>query len=358
LALSQRQVKSLKRIDFYNNNLGGEGFADIAHALRTQPEFEKLNFTNNNIGRTGCVALGAMMREGISNLTHLYLSGNAIDDEGLQALVPGLCNNNNLEQFIISDQITAVGLRSLSPFLQSDSCSLRYLSAGMSFGDEEATATADALTGNKSLQTLNLTSTGNRNITETGWSAFSKLLCDTSSINNTYLSNHTLANLGVPTFNHGAPIYNHDNPLDVKDLLKMNAAAQNNNNRSREIVLQCVVRWKILRSHPDLDMEPLFVLKLKFLPLVMNWFRRSIQLLGHDVGEWKESVPQIQSRELSAVYKFVRAMPLLVSDGYWTNVLNDSQVEKHKLKAKKRKLQQMLQRAEENEKCALKRLRH
>jgi len=82
----------------------------------------------------------------------------------------------------------------------------------------------------------------------------------------------------------------------------------------------------------------------------MNWFRKGIQLRGFGVGEWIESIPEMQSRELSAVYKFVRGMPLLVSDGYWTSVLKDRQAEK-------RKLQQMLQRAEENEKCALKRHR-
>jgi hypothetical protein len=257
--------------------------------------------TSNNIGRSGCVALGAVIREGISNLTHLTLLGDAISDVGLQALVPGLCNNNNLEHFTISDQITAAGFRALSPFLQSDSCSLCRLSVrDMRFGDEEAAALAGALTGNISLETLNLPNLRNRNITETGWSAFSELLCDTSSINNTYLSHHTLTHIGD---------YNDmdDTPPHVTDLLKMNAAAQNDNVRSQEIVVKCLTRCKILMSHPDLDMEPLFVLKLKFLPLVMNWFRTTIQLRGLGVGEWKESVPGIQSRELSTVYKFVRA---------------------------------------------------
>jgi Ran GTPase-activating protein (RanGAP) involved in mRNA processing and transport len=344
LALSQRRIKNLRCLGLAHNNLGGEGFADIAHALHTHPQFDFLYCKNNNVGRTGCVALGAVMREELANLTKLHLDNNAIDDAGLQALIPGLCNNNNLEHLTISDQITAAGLRALSPFLQSDSCSLIVLSVrDMRFGDEEAAALAGALTGNKSLQTMYLPDLGNRNITETGWSTFSKLLCDTSSINNTYLSNHTLTHLGVP-------IYFDDTPRDVTDLLQMNAAAQKNNIRSQDIVVQCLARCKILMSHPDLDMEPFMAHRLKFLPLVMNWFRKGIQLRGLGVGEWKESVPEMQSRELSAVYKFVRGMPLLVSDGYWTNVLKDSQAEK-------RKLQQMLQRAEENEKCALKRLR-
>jgi hypothetical protein len=83
------------------------------------------------------------------------------------------------------------------------------------------------------------------------------------------------------------------------------------------------------------------------------------------VGRWKESVRELQSRELSAVYKFVRGMPLLVSDGYWMNVLNESQAKKKKLQVEKRKFEAMLQRAEKgiqraekNERRASKRLRH
>ncbi|KAK1738531.1 hypothetical protein QTG54_010561 [Skeletonema marinoi] len=114
---------------------------------------------------------------------------------------------------------------------------------------------------------------------------------------------------------------------------------------------------KIFMSHPDLDMEPLFVYKLKCLPLVVEWFRRSKQLCGDNVGCWKQSVPELRSRELSAVYKFVRDMHLLASDGYWNNVLNDSQAEKLRIQVEKRKLELMLLRADEKEKCAMKRLR-
>mmetsp|Transcript_2010 Transcript_2010/g.3123 ORF Transcript_2010/g.3123 Transcript_2010/m.3123 type:complete len:505 (-) Transcript_2010:60-1574(-) len=344
LALSQRQVKSLTAFCLRDNNLGDEGFADIVQALGTQPQLEQLICPRNNIGRISCEALGAlMMIWRMSNLKYLHLPNNSIDDAGLQALVPGLCNSSNLEQLSISDPITAVGLRYLSPFLQSGSCRLRFLNIrSVRFGDAEAAALAYALSGNKSLTTFCLPNQEYEDeecaITEAGWSAFSKLLCDTSSINNTYLSNHTLTYI----------IENSMDDTHIADLLKMNEAAKNM--RNREIAMQSLTRSKILMSHPDLDMEPLFLYKLKFLPLITNWFRRSIQLCSDEVGRWKESVPKMQSRELSAVYKFVRGMPLLASDGYWTNVLNDSQAEK-------RKLQMMLKRAEENERCALKRLR-
>ena len=78
------------------------------------------------------------MRERISNLKYLTLSGNNIDDECLQALVPGLCNNKRLERLVTPDQIAAVGLRSLSPFSHSSSCSLHFLNLRcMRFGAEQ-----------------------------------------------------------------------------------------------------------------------------------------------------------------------------------------------------------------------------
>ena len=82
-------------------------------------------------------------------------------------------------------------------------------------------------------------------------------------------------------------------------------------------------------SRPDLDMQMqrIFVYKLKLLPLIMNWFRRSIQLCQLRDGkvlEWRESISKHRRRELSEVYKFVREMPLLVIEGFSTNVLNES----------------------------------
>uniref|UniRef100_A0A7S2P416 Uncharacterized protein n=1 Tax=Skeletonema marinoi TaxID=267567 RepID=A0A7S2P416_9STRA len=348
LALSQRQAQSLMQLDFINNNLDDEGFAEIVQALWTQPQLDRLLCSSNNIGRISCEALGALMRERMTNLTRLHLPNSGIDDACLQALVPGFCSSNNLEVMSISDPITAVGLRSLSPFLQSDSCILGDLNIILRLGYAEAAALVDALKGNKSSSTVNLL----RNATDAGWSEFSKLLCDTSSINNTYLSNHNLTHIGAPNDMD-------DTPTHVTDLLEMNAAAaaQSSNMRNREIAMQSLTRCKIFMSHPDLDMEPLFVYKLKCLPLVAEWFRTSIQLCSDEVGSWKESVPELESRELSAVYKFVRDMPLLVSDGYWTNVLNDSRAKKQRLQEEKRKLEMMLQRADENEKCAMKRLR-
>ena len=71
-------------------------------------------------------------------------------------------------------------------------------------------------------------------MTSRGWAAFSKLLCDTTSVNNTYLSNHTLETIG------GYVV--HAMPSDIVEYLKLN----NLQNCATAIC-------KILDSHPDID---------------------------------------------------------------------------------------------------------
>eukprot|EP00985_Skeletonema_marinoi_P029611 scaffold28378_cov223-Skeletonema_marinoi.AAC.15 len=87
-------------------------------------------------------------------------------------------------------------------------------------------------------------------VTNVGWAAFSKLLCDTSSINNTYLS---LSNHSIRTIGYDRTL------LDSWQYLEMTKHPHPAMN-------------KILKSHPDFDVEPFFQLKLKLLPVVVNWF--------------------------------------------------------------------------------------
>ncbi|EJK75712.1 hypothetical protein THAOC_02555 [Thalassiosira oceanica] len=88
------------------------------------------------------------------------------------------------------------------------------------------------------------------NITARGWNEFSSILCDTSSIQATYNSNHTLQSLG------GYRI-----PQAVRLMLSLNQG----NSKSR------VAATKILQAHRHLDMRPLFGRELGLLPYVIAW---------------------------------------------------------------------------------------
>ena len=77
---------------------------------------------------------------------------------------------------------------------------------------------------------------------------------------------------------------------------------------------------KILKFHPNLDMEPLFEWDadqeqtLKALPYVIEWFGRA----GDAVADIEESENyHIENRKLSSSFQFTKAMPLLL-DGVTT----------------------------------------
>jgi hypothetical protein len=176
----------------------------------------------------------------------------------------------------------------------------------MTISDDAAMALADGLSRNTSLKHLRFSV---RAITSLGWSAFSRLLCDTSTINNTYLSNHTLERIG--------DYYNRGTSLDAAQYLTLNEKYQ-----------QHVAICKILLHHPDFSLQPLFQWDLKCLPLVAHWFDHALLI---NKSTWvKEMImcfptKELLRRKLSAVYQLVRGTPLLeVSDHCIKAIQNSS----------------------------------
>ena len=311
-ALGRLHHNSLKHLSMSHCGVGGEGIAEIATTLRLQSELKILDLCDNNIDRDGCIALGnSLSRWPHSNkLETLRISSNAIDDEGLQALVSGMMNCRSLKDLDLgwNRSITAAGLRSLFPLLQSEAHSLETLFLyGINFGDDGAVALAEGLRGNKSLKELRFCPSA-AGITPIGWSAFSKLLCDTSTVNNTYLSHHTLTKIG--------DYKNQDTPQFILDYLATN--------QDRSDV--SISKRKILQSHADLDMDPFFEWKMKFLPVVISWIHR-----GRPSRLGRESNKKNASRKLSALYKFVRGMPDLAVTGYWEGRMIHIEAEKRRL---------------------------
>jgi Ran GTPase-activating protein (RanGAP) involved in mRNA processing and transport len=293
---------NLKYLSLTNNAIiSASGLRSLSILLGSDScSLTTLGLGGVSFGDEGAVALADGLKDNRS-MKHVHLSNNSIGDLGLQALVGGLVNCDDLKVLSLSGNrsITASGLRSLSTLLQFESCSLvNVCLERIPFGDDGAVALADALKGNKSMERLhfNPDSTG---IASVGWSAFSKLLCDTSSVNNTYLSNHSLKQIGDWS--------NEGTTDDVKALLALNKQPAEH-----------VAIHKILNSHPDFDIEPFFEWKLKLLPFVISWFDRVRTLVDVDDHKWisDESAEEIQSRQLSTMHNFIRGMPLLAIDGY------------------------------------------
>ncbi len=222
---------------------------------------------------------------------------SCISDDGLRALSIGLSRNTTLRKLNLSGNtvITASGLRSLEKYFRSPSCAMESLILNeINIGDEGAHALAHVLGRNKSVKRLYF---GERGITLKGWTAFLELLCDTSSPNSIYLSNHTLQDLGFG-FHHHHPWPDVQN--SILDLLETNETSDTPN---------LAAKAKILHSFSDFDMVPLFQWNLKPLPLVKSWFDKVTS--SND-----EFAASIRNRKLSAVYKFVRGLPVLIVDDF------------------------------------------
>ncbi len=302
-ALRQMQHNSMRYFHICTSIISEEGLEDISREMASQPQIEYLELLDSNIGRNGCETLGNTLRSWHApRLQSLVLENNSIDDRGLQALVEGMLNCCDLEIVKLSGNrsITAAGLRSLSTLFQSENCTLEELHLErIIIGDDGAAALVEGLVGNKSLKQLHF-EVGVAGITEVGWSAFSKLLCDTSTINDTYLSNHTLEWIGEGD-DRGAS-------EDVAELLEWNVDFNEDD----------AAIWKILRhfnDYDELDIESLFRWKLKFLPFLVTWFERARSSIAPWVTN-DSDFSDLEKRKLSAVHKFVLGMPLLIIDGY------------------------------------------
>jgi hypothetical protein len=306
-ALGQIQRNSIEMFCFFGNIISDEGFSEICGALVTQQSrLERLGFreTLGFGGQQRCVTVGNMLSSWRTpNLRELQLDNNEIDDTGLQPLVTGMMNCRDLRVLHISGNnlITAAGLRSLSPLFDSlEELRLEQ----MYIGDCGAVALADGLKGNKALKFL-FVDPNTADITDIGWVAFSNMLCDTSSFNSTYLSNHTLVSVGDSDFSG----------TYTPDYLQKRSSGNPLRNK------QDVAIWKIMRFHPIHNMsEFFFPWKLKFLPLVVTWFKRARHVLVEMDALAGLNLPPcfeyLETIKLSAVYKYVRGMPLLTVDGY------------------------------------------
>eukprot|EP00984_Skeletonema_dohrnii_P011452 scaffold4580_cov73-Skeletonema_dohrnii-CCMP3373.AAC.3 len=300
----------LKCLCLSGNSIEDEGIDALVSSLPKCSKLDELHLSENGgFSAVGLKSLSNVFQTGL-NLTQLHLRDNAIDDKGLMALVQGMKSCRSLAKLDLShnNAVTAVGLQAL---LRAGRSSLKELELwGMRIGDDGAKVIADELVGNNSMERLYFCP-GYSNVTSKGWSAFSRILCDTSSVNDTYISNHTISNIGG--------YQSHSAPNTTRFHLFLNT-----NFHSKE-----VATLKLLMHHGDIDMIPFFRWKLMFLPLVVDWFQRArpcweaihLMVPGEQIlqfedmsalhGFFTEEPEAYQSRELSAMYKFVRGMPML-----------------------------------------------
>jgi len=246
---------SLTDVTLLGSNISDEGLVDIITSLSMHPNLRYLDLDGNRLRTNGCRALATLLQHSATELRDLDLRSNELDDDSIHSLVSGLKSCNHLQTIILLGNlsITKRGWQHLASVLKTPNSNLETLRIEKNNVDDVAVAEfARSLVNNYKLTTLNIQS--NASITDEGWKAFSKLLCDTSSVNSTFLSNHTLNYLGDGLANE-----------KLGSLLDLNGRED-----KKEVAI-----IKILQHHDGFDMMPFFEWEFKVLPLMINWLERA-----------------------------------------------------------------------------------
>ena len=252
IATTLQCCTNLEVFDLIGCNITSEQLISMVEPIKHT--LKELDLHGIGIGNTGCEALAGLLRDPFCVLKSLSLSRNNNSYAGVIAIANSLnCNSNLAELHLTVDDLDHLGA-------------------------------ADT---------------------------FSNLLCNTSSIDSIYSSNHTLETLTFKCFEKP--------PQQLLPLLIMNKGTNKHH----------VTIKKILRYHPNIDMSPLYELdseggeyNLKALPYLIAWFdeaskavldvgkRRHFSDDSSDYGEDSYDY-QVDEQKLSALYQFVKTMPML-----------------------------------------------
>jgi len=280
----------------------------VVEALQTCTGLERLDLSSNDFSsaEAGLGSLSDWLQNSPMNLKYLFLEKCRISDEGLQSFTQGAANHCKILDLDGNESITSTGLSYLSDSIRSDSCHVETLYLqGILIGDDGMEILALGLSDNKSVRSLYLEDSADGiTVASAGWVAFSRAVCDTSSVNSTYLSNHTICDI----WDENDEEINL--PQDISLYLQLNKEHPH-----------YAARCKILMSHRHLNMTSLHQWGLKYLPLAVAWFERAkpctaLTIYDHDPDLRRlileESCEAFESRELTAMYEFVRGMPMEV----------------------------------------------
>jgi hypothetical protein len=299
-----RDCVSLTCIKIRYMELMGEESGEIFQVLNQhQPKLEVLEFPGNQLTRRSGEG-----EEALTNLlgdsTHLHtlnLCRNGINDNALETLMPQLGKLRHLDLSCNMISITTNGFKAIATLLEDPSCNLEELNLeGNNIQNERVHLFATAIAKNTKLITLNL---ANNSINAAGWAVISDVLCDTSSINNTFNSNHTLLHLDKD---------NRETLGAVRQYLVLNHYADKKNTATMKILQY---------SRHNISMLPFFEeWELKCLPIAVNWFdsARPGYIRNHMLRQ------EVETSKLQAIYEFVRGMPMECADGYFGRNKNGS----------------------------------
>jgi len=298
--LRRREVQ-LKELYISSNNISNECAAALGNLIRSMGAALKelcMHFMDSYgdeiLTSQGWVSLFTTLQGSNLDLTLVDFSFGNIDDEGMQLLVPLVSRMSSLKELRLNDNhsVTPSGWRRLSELLQSPNSTLRQLDLdNNAVNDDVIVAFSSDLVHNKTLNRLSLDECTDDNdndlITDRGWDAISTLVCNKTSIMDTYFSNHTFQSVCFDRY------YEPNLPFGLKSYLDLNG----NTDKSE------VARQKILQTHFSNEGDTskileLLNMELEMMPTVIEW-------IGRPAASWSDA----NVSGLSAMFNLMRRVP-------------------------------------------------
>jgi len=263
----QARGTQLVKLKIASNRVGDIGLAALSRCNMTMLKALSIYYISGRITSQGWVSFFNALQDSNLDLVRLDLSHNNIDDEGLQLLVPLVSNMSSLKHFSLhaNHSITPTGWQALTGYLQSPNFALEKFTLGENKINNATLAAFMSdlvLVHNKTLKRFYLDECLDEDednlITERGWAAVSTLVCNKTSIMDTYSSNHILQALG----------WDHDQinmPDDLLSYLELNE----NKDKAE------VARQKILQTHfsnsDKSKMQEFLDMELEVMPAAIAW---------------------------------------------------------------------------------------
>jgi hypothetical protein len=271
----QRSRCRLEKLDVSYNGIN-DGFAlSLSNALHrhntTLKTLDLSGFSNHydpdeniddNMTLTGWRVILLPLQDQSSALQELNLSDQVFfNDEVIYTLYTALEYNTTLRILDLSNntEVTTTAWVTFSAILWNRNSPLTKLDlSGNQTSDDLMIAFAETLINNRKMKELRLVTAQGRHqssrgvVTAIGYAAFVRILCNDSSIMNTYQSNHTLEKLGWDDY------YDFVLPDDIECLLQLN----------RENSVSDTARLKVIKTHfsgRDINMQPFEDMKVEVL---------------------------------------------------------------------------------------------
>ena len=282
----------LTKLILISNCIKDEAAISLADALRSRNTLKTLHLIGiNRITIAGIRHLFVgLFHNPLCTLDSVNCVGCGLNDELVQTLTTALVHNSRLRELNISAnwEITPAGWQSFAPVLRNPNSALDKLDVSHNpLGDQVMISFAEALANNKKMRVLKVVVGDNEidnRVTSAGYAAFTQLLCNTSSILDTYNSNHTLDTL--------CDEYGIEEAEDLLNLLRVNY--ENSDSQAARI--------KIKRTHfcgRNINTQIFIGMEVAVLPTAIAWMGQRRRQDGR------------QNESSSLMFAFLRRMPSL-----------------------------------------------